>query len=145
MRYPALRIQSRARTGALVALMVMLAACGGDSATGLTTSFVGSYSLKTVNGVNLPYVIAQTGQDKDELISGSITVNNGGSFTDAFTVRSTRSGQATTSSSADAGTWTSNGTAITFVFNNGSTPSTGSLSGNTLTSTENGLALVFTK
>jgi hypothetical protein len=46
----------------LVLSIALLAACG-DGGTGSDDSVAGSYSLRTVNGANLPYIVSQVGQD----------------------------------------------------------------------------------
>jgi hypothetical protein len=132
----------------LIACMLLLvgAACGGDSPTQPTSSSVaGTWSLQTINGTGLPYIVAQTGSDKVELTSDVLTVVGSGSFTQITQVRVTQNGQVSTQSIPDAGSYVLNGTAVTFTFNSDGSSGTGSLSGNTLTIAEDGFAYVYRK
>ena len=132
----------------LIACMLLLvgAACGGDSPTQPTSSSVaGTWSLQTINGTALPYIVAQAGSDKVELTSDVLTVVGSGSFTQITQVRVTQNGQVSTQSIPDAGSYVLNGTAVTFTFNSDGSSGTGSLSGNTLTIAEDGFAYVYRK
>ena len=132
----------------LIACMLLLvgAACGGDSPTQPTSpSVAGTWSLQTINGTGLPYIVAQTGSDKVELTSDVLTVVGSGSFTQITQVRVTQNGQVSTQSIPDAGSYVLNGTAVTFTFNSDGSSGTGSLSGNTLTIAEDGFAYVYRK
>ena len=127
-------------------LLLVGAACGGDSPTQPTSNSVaGTWSLQTVNGAALPYVAAQVGLDKVELTSDVITAVASGSFTQITQVRVTQNGQVSTQSIPDAGSYTLNGTAVTFTFNNDGSSGTGSLTGNTLTVAQDGLVFVYKK
>lgn len=132
----------------LLAGLVMLAvvACGGsDSGTGPTaTSVVGNWTLSTVNGTALPYLLIGSGANKSELTSGSLTVSST-SYTITFGLRTTANGVVSTSSSADAGTVAITGTAITLRSTVDGTTITGGASGNTLTLSESGGVYVFTR
>jgi hypothetical protein len=129
-----------------VLLAVGLVACGGDS-TSPAPSIAGTWSLKTVNGAALPYVILASGTTKIELVSDVFTITandaSSGAFTQLTTIRSTQNGQVTSQSIPDAGTYTLNGTAVTFRFNSDGSVGTGSWSGNTITATEEGFAEVY--
>jgi hypothetical protein len=126
-----------------------LAACGGDSSTGPSSSISGTYSLKSVNGEVMPAVLGQAGSDKYEITSGSLSITNGTAYTVSLNSRTTVGGQVTTDISADAGTVTVNGTAVTFTSSAqgaGATPITGTYAnGNTITLTDQGTSLVFQK
>ena len=129
----------------LAVALVLAAACGGDTTTGPTVQqqITGTWSLSTVNGSALPFTIAQTGTNKVELVSDVFVVASTGSFTQTTTVRTTINGVVTTQSVADAGTYTVSGTAITLHFNSDGSTGTASFSGNTFTTTDGGLALVY--
>lgn len=124
-------------------LALALAACG-DGGTGPNDSVAGVYSLRTVNGANLPYIIAHTGQDKVELTADVLTLVEAGSFTEITTYRTTINGQATVDTEPDAGSFTRSGTAISFAFNSGSS-GTGTIGGGTITVAVSGLSLVYRK
>jgi hypothetical protein len=135
------------RVLAAALLLTSAAACSGDSDPTAPTqaSITGTWTLQTINGTRLPFIVAQTGADKLELTSDVLTVSGTGSFTQTTTLRLTQNGQVTTQSVADAGTYTLNGTAASFRFNSDGSTGTGSISGNTLTVTSEGFALVYTK
>ena len=128
----------------LVALAVAVA-CGSDSTTQPTmASVAGTWSLQTVNGSPLPFTLTQTGTDKLELLSDVVTAEPNGTYTETVQFRTTVSGQTTTNSDTDSGTFTLNGTAV--VLSSARTGSTtGALSGNTLTLSDQGYVWVFTK
>ena len=120
-----------------------LAACGGDSSTspGVVT---GTYNLRTVNGSPLPYTVIQIGADKIEITGDVIILNEGGTFTETTSQRTTENGVVTTSTIDDAGTYTLTGTAITLTSQESGSIS-GAVSGGTMTLTLEGLAAVYSK
>jgi hypothetical protein len=136
------------RRTAFVATMILAilsaAGCGGDSTSPATQSIVGSWTLQSVNGSPLPFIVQQTGTDKLELLSDVIVISGTGSFTQTTSVRTTTNGVPTTQPVADAGSYTLNGSAITLHFNSDGFTGTASWSGNTITTTTaEGLALVY--
>jgi hypothetical protein len=118
-------------------LAVPLVACGGDDSTGPSDSYSGTYTLRTINGQNLPFVIIQVGADRIEWMSDKVTLSDngstGGSFTQHSTFRLTEAGQATTETAADAGSYARNGTAATFTFNSDGSSASGTISGGKIT------------
>lgn len=122
----------------------VVAACGGDSTTQPTmASLDGSWSLQTVNGAALPFVAAQSGQDKEEIMSDVFTTSSG-TFAEQMTVRTTISGQATMDTLPDSGSYALSGSTVTFTFSDSSTAS-GTVSGNTMTFVESGYRFVYKK
>lgn len=119
-------------------------ACGGDS-TGPDTNIAGAYSLRTVNGANLPFVLEQVGADKVELTADVFTFTDTGTFTQITTLRSTENGQVTTGTIPDAGSYTRSGTAITVAFLSGSPTVTGTIGGGTFTIAAGGYSGVYRK
>lgn len=138
--------KGRKTLATLLLATISLMACGGDSATGPgSASIAGSYTLRTVNGSNLPYTILQVGADKIELINETITVAEGGTFTQQGTVRFTENGVVTNETYADAGTYTRNGTAVTFRFNSDGSIGTGTVDNGTITVGYEGYSYVYRK
>ena len=128
----------------LVALAVAVA-CGSDSTTQPTiASVAGTWNLQSVNGSPLPFTLTQTGSDRLELLSGVVTANANGTYTEVAQFRTTVNGQSSTSTESDAGTFTLNGTAVSLTGTQTGNIN-GALSGNTLTLTEQGFAWVFVK
>ena len=126
-------------------LLIVAAACGGDSPTQPTASVVGTWNLQTVNGSALPYLVPQTDFEAVELMSDVLTAAANGTFTQMTRFRVTQDGQAYPDSIPDAGSYALNGTAVTFTFDSDGSTGTGSLSGNTLTVAAEGFALVYKK
>ncbi|HYD53638.1 MAG TPA: hypothetical protein VEA99_13465 [Gemmatimonadaceae bacterium] len=138
----------RLLASAVLVVGSLLAGCGGDdgSPTEPTSgSIAGTYTLRTVNGNNLPFTILQVGADKIELMNETITVAEGGSFTQQGTVRLTESGTVTTESYADAGSYTRNGTSVTFRVNSDGTTITGTIANGSITAAADGFSLVYRK
>ena len=128
----------------LVAVVAFGVGCGGGDSTGPNDSVAGVYSLRTVNGANLPFVLIQVGADKVEITADVLTLTDAGSFTEITTIRTTTNGQVSTTTEADAGSYTRSGTAITATYNSGGT-ATGTIGGGTITVAFEGLSLVYRK
>ena len=125
--------------------LALFAGCGGDSVTGPSTdSVAGTWTLQTVNGGRLPFILAQSGADKVEGTSDVITVVSTGTFTQLTNFRTTLDGVATDDAIDDHGTWTLKGSALTLTFSDKSS-GTATVSGNTLTVTDDGTTLVYTR
>ena len=107
---------------ALFMAMIALAAC--NDATSPNGSAVGTYSLRTINGSNLPYTFS----DGSVLVSDQLVLDSDGSYMD----------QAHFSNRQDfieQGFWSINNNLITFNDENDGINYTGSLSGTILTET----------
>ena len=130
-----------------VILLTVFAACGGESATGIKVSTEGSYTLRTVNGAPLPYLIreATTQTSTYEIMDATVTLNIGGTFTYSDHVRFTFNGKAEILKYTDAGTFTLSGTGISMRSNKGDSLLSGTLSANTLTLVAQGTSYVYTK
>ena len=132
----------------LVPLVLSFAlACGSDSTTAsqpTTASLAGAWSLQTINGIALPFVVAQTATSKSEILSDVVTATAAGTYTEVTQTRTTLNGQATTSTDNDAGTYTVTGNAVVIRSNDGSSAS-GTVSGNTFTVSVGGIAFQFKK
>jgi hypothetical protein len=90
-----------------------VAACGGDSATSPTaTNFAGTYTLRTVNGSNLPYVLLQNDTKTVTIMDDHITIADGGTWSEDGTLRVVTNGVTTTLVSSDDGTWVRSGNSI---------------------------------
>jgi hypothetical protein len=120
-----------------------LFACG-DS-TGVVQNINGTYDLQTVNGSPLPFTLSLPGDLITEQVTSDVITASNGTFTDVTIFRdtNTQTGQVTTSSSADTGTYVINGTAVTFQFNSGFTGN-GTISGNSFTIVDQQISLVYT-
>ena len=129
----------------ILALSVFVASCGSDSATApISTSIAGSYTLRTINGAPLPFIVLQVGADKVEVLNETVVVAEGGTFMQQGSLRVTEGGVVSTESYAETGTYTRNGTAITFVNSDGSS-GTGTVNGATITISIVGFAFMYRK
>ena len=133
------------RRVSLAVLIFGVTACGGDG-TGLE-NVAGLYTLQTIDGDPLPWVLFQAGASKIEVTAGNVILNADMSCTNTFTYTTTESGNVTTETETDECTYTINGGAIalTFPFVGGFTNS-GSIVGSTLTITSQlGAVAIFQK
>ncbi len=123
----------------------LLTACGEDDSTGTGgTSIFGTYTLQTVNGTSLPFVIIQIGNDKLEITGGSVRLNSDNTFSVSLTLRVTEAGTVTTLTETETGTLTVTGSTVRLTDSAGDV-TTGSISGNTLTIIDEGDTFVLTK
>lgn len=132
------------RRALILALLsvVLLTACKGDS-TGPGGSIAGNYTLRTVNGQNLPYVEVEQ-STKFELLSETLVLTDAGTFTVQGVVRVTFAGQSQNETFNESGTYTHSGSTITFAVP-GEQSITGTASNSTITFTSEGLTYVFQK
>src|SRR5262245_12353114 len=130
---------------AVASVAVGVIGCGGDGRVPSAPSdddITGQYSLSTVNGQDLPYLMDEQEAYKIELTGDFVTLAASGSFTQMTRVRVTEGGVATTEYRPDAGTWTRSGTAITVRFQSKGRTVTGSFDGNGITVALDGLSYV---
>lgn len=128
----------------LVVGAVSLLGCGGGDSTGPGGSIVGSYSLRTVDGNNLPWRFLVIGNDWAEITGGSGNVNSGGTYNITFNYRVMESGQTSTFSETSTGTYVQNGNAVTFTDQSDGTIASGTVTGSQISLTdEDGFVYVF--
>lgn len=132
----------------LGALLVVLAACGSDTTTGpdVDLSFVGTYTLRTIDGSKLPYVFLQTGQDAAAMTASTIVIADGGTWSEQSEFRITDNGQTETQVVSNNGTWfrSANNLILTSTLHN-NTPYSGTFSTNQLTLSDGSLTYVFSR
>ena len=139
----------------LVMAVALLTACDGDSTGNGGASIVGTYTLQTFNGDNLPAQLPPTGPVPPggmvilELTAGSVRLNSDDTCSVLLTRRTTVTdamGNDTVATDFETGTCTYSvtGTTIQLDFP-GEAPITGTISGNTLTVVVDGDTFVFTK
>ena len=99
---------------AFALLTIGTTACGGgDKSTG-PGSLAGTYDLQSINGMTLPVTVYQEGSYKVEVTDGSVTMNADNTFLGSTTIRESDAGGSSSSSVVCPGTYTRNGSAITF-------------------------------
>src|SRR5689334_11584647 len=124
---------------AMALLAVSVAACGGDgSVEPAPITAVGTWTLETVNGARLPFVLDQRGNDKVELVSAALDVMASGAFSSTSNERSTISGVVQTQSYVDPGHFTLSGAVVTFTFDVDASVSQGTIAGEEMTFNANG-------
>ena len=125
-----------------VALAVgLLAGCGNPTGP---EAIAGNYTLRTINGQDLPFTIEAALLDgKIELAAGSLRINSDNTFSLSLTLATTEGGTTTSETETTTGSYTLNETAITLT-SDGETV-TGSITGNTLTLIDEGLTFVYQK
>lgn len=132
---------------ALVAALLLLveAACGGDEPTGPDEdSITGSYTLRTINGQNLPYTTLSAGVNKAEVLSSSLSLNTDGTYREERSMRRTHAGVAMTEPETKFGTYTSTGSVVTFKATTGAQVSA-TRGGGSITFVEEGLTFVYAR
>jgi uncharacterized lipoprotein YehR (DUF1307 family) len=126
----------RLMTVLAAAIVLPLTACGDDSTpTEEAAAVSGTYSLRTINGEDLPVTIDQQGDDITEVIHGSVTFHAASLFTDSVTFRFTIGGEVTIDEDAITGTYEQTGSTVVLTPSDESDSYAMSVSGNTLTQT----------
>src|SRR4051794_13338614 len=72
---------------------------GGGSTVaggGGSNSLAGTYTLRTVNGLGLPYTYLTSGADRYEILDDVVTLTSAGGWTERWTERHTVGGAVTT-------------------------------------------------
>ena len=131
---------------ALVATLLLVgAACGGDTATGPDGGNIdGSYTLRTINGQTLPYTTLSAGVNTAEVLSASLSLNADGTFREERSVRRTHAGVAITEAEMKFGTYTSTSSGVTFRATTGALVS-GTRGGGSITFVEEGFTFVYAR
>ena len=125
--------------------LAAVAACGGDNATNPASgSIAGTYTLRTVNGSQLPFTV-QSGTNSVTLTGDVITIADGGSWSETFAYTQTINGTTTNQTGTDGGSWSRAGTSVSLDSDGGYNAYTGTFTGNSLNLTDGTLTQVFTK
>src|SRR5881628_1156469 len=100
---------------ALSVLASSLACSGSDSPSQpAVPNVVGTWTLETIGGARLPFLIQQQGSDKLELMEAAVSASSDGSFSATSTERTTISGQIESQSYIDPGRFTITGANVSF-------------------------------
>ena len=140
------RIAARAARTVGVLGVALAAACGGDdkSPAGLDGQVTGTYTLRTVAGRAVPVVLAEEDGVKLEVVSGALTLNANGTYAGTMTLRVTEGGVATTETDGGAGRYAVEGGSLVLTDAEGER-TTATRSGNSITISDGGLSMVFTR
>jgi len=131
----------------LLVLLVVAAAvsCGGDASTRADVPVSGTYTLRSVNGTQLPFIVAQNDSLKFEILSDAFTLADDRSWTESGSSRTTLNGQVSNDPIARSGTYVlGNGNKITLIASSGDF-SDGTIGGGTLTVTNEAVVAVYQK
>jgi hypothetical protein len=125
--------------------IVGMSACGSSStapAVDASAAVVGAYTLKTVDGSNLPAPLKDMGVVAGTFTSGTVTLSSNGTYTSSLNYTLTNG---TPGTSPSTGTYSVSGNTVTFVAA-GSPNTVATFSGgNTLTVALNAQAMVFVR
>jgi hypothetical protein len=129
---------------AMALLAVSVAACGNDTPVEPEpVRAVGTWTLETVNGNRLPFLLEQRGNDRVELISASLDLMASGTFSSTSAERSTVGGVTENQSYVDPGHFTLDGAVVTFTFDADASVSRGTIGGDVMTFNASGLLVVY--
>jgi hypothetical protein len=98
-----------------IAMAVALAACSDSTAADIDIN--GTYTLRTFDGSTVP-TSRQIGATLAEILSGSVTLKEDGSYSVVIVDRSTTGGVTTTETFTETGTFAVSGTTIVLKENN---------------------------
>ena len=142
MRTPFPRLR-RAAVLACIPLALTLA-CNDSSTNPETADISGTYSLQSIAGSPLPYTL-QDGTNSLTITNDVLTVASDGTWSEAESYSQVVSGQTSTGTVSDGGTWSRSGTDVNFASaTDGSLVYVGTYSQNTLTlDNGDGAAQVF--
>jgi hypothetical protein len=104
----------RLLTLSLVAVSLTAFTACSDSPTGSSSGIEGTYSLRTVNGQNVPVTVYQDGTERLDITGGNVVLNSNGTFTGKFDFRIFFGGVSTNHTETGAGTWSRSGNTVTF-------------------------------
>lgn len=124
-------------------VLALTAACGGDGGTE-PASVAGTYTLQSVNGGPLPFVVFNESGYKLEITAASYVLTSAGTFTNSATFRETEGGVVTTSTETFSGQYTVSASTVTFTDADGEVY-VGTISGGNLVFNDDGLSAVFVK
>jgi hypothetical protein len=124
-------------------LIPLLLACGSD-ATGPGDDIAGTYALQTVDGMSLPALVLQAGNESVEILNGEILLRANGTFRSSINRRDTVAGTSTTTEQVDEGEWGRTGSALTLFFPDGDRDAA-TVNGGTLTVNSAGFVFVFVR
>lgn len=133
------------RRSLIIPALALLLACGGggESPTSpASASIAGAWTMRTVNGTTLPFLVQLGTAGSVTLKTDVLTIADAGTWSETYTYR--QSGQASDQTGAASGAYTRVGTAL--VFQQGTaTYYTGAFTGSALNLSDGTFAYVFTK
>lgn len=100
-----------------VLALVLFVACVSpeDSTSPVTTDIAGAYSLRAINGQELPYLLGVNGSDTLSLIDDTYTLTGDARFSELFHTRRVQSGTISIIAGTDSGTFTRSGQTLRMI------------------------------
>jgi hypothetical protein len=118
---PLIEMRSIIRRSAILLVLALGVACGGDTGTANRESAVGSYQLTAVNDVPLPWTQQAYGPEI-KVTGGQLVLGSDGSYSETIVRSSTTpTGTTTTSTTATTGTYTIGNQVLAFASSTGET------------------------
>lgn len=134
------------RSIAALTCLAIATACGGsDAPTGTAPSVTGTYTLRTVNGAALPSVVPIAPGESITLRSGSVTLNGDGSCTHRHDVVYVAGGTTLSDNTPVLCTYRIDGNTIVTTDADDGEQVTGVVGNGSLTTTSDGITLVYRK
>jgi hypothetical protein len=127
----------------MAALVIGATACGDSS--GLDDDVDGTYTLRTVNGSQLPFIVEEDGTSRAEIVSSTLIIHDNNTWSETTTVRLTQGTSITTFTDTFTGTYTLNGNSVVLTDSEGDSLTATFSGSDTLTSTEQGFTFVYRK
>jgi hypothetical protein len=131
------------RRSALFVLTSFVVLACSDSTTTPKDPLLGTWSLETVSGQPIPYILEQVGARKVELTGETVTLLATGRQTMVTSFRTTESGVVTTENIPAPGKYTVNGTTLTLSFDADSDIYTAFVTGETMRIDDMGLTFIY--
>ena len=131
----------------LVLCVLVVSACGGDGEDVLAPEdIVGTYALVSVDGVDVPYFLVETGTTYSlEVTGGSLVLNADTTCTSTVSLTETVDGEADTRMQTAVCTYFASGGGLELAFPVTNTVVIASVVGSTITYVESGSVFVFQK
>ena len=102
--------------GILLLALLPMTACSDDDGSGPNATIEGAYTMQTINGAGMPYVVAEGPGFKYEFLSSILTIQQGGTFSEVLTTRVTDPDGVVTESETSTGTWVRVGNNVTLTY-----------------------------
>jgi hypothetical protein len=129
-----------------LALVLPSLACSSYSlATPTDDSLAGTWNLIAVNDQPLPFVFSQTTAKKTEVMKDVLTITPPDQFSEITTLRNTSSGQVSSETVFDSGTYEFNSYVVAFHFQSDGSIGSGTLTGKTMKVVTTGMSFTYSK
>jgi hypothetical protein len=128
-----------------LAVLFAVACGGGTDPAGPDGPVVGTYTLRTVNGLVLPAVVGTEQGVTVSITAGALTLRADRTFSATTTARGVGVGTDNTVTAAGAGTYTVSGNAVTLVDASSNARLTGSYANGSVTIAQDGFVSVYTR